>query len=80
MDYKHALGKKFIDPEDLRPSRLDLATIDPADLHVIAEIVVRSSEFTRSDGDFIAKVARIIQRLKHDLDVTDLKALRAESE
>ncbi|MCX6010027.1 MAG: hypothetical protein NTW48_08385 [Chloroflexi bacterium] len=78
MDYKVALGKSFIDPADLRSARLDLATINPEDLHAIADVVVRSSEFTPSDGDFIAKVARIIQRLKHDLGVTDLEALRAE--
>ena len=79
MDYKIAHGKTFIDPADLRRARLDLATVDPQELHAIADVVCKSSDFTPSDGDVIAKVARIIQRVKFDLGVTDLEAFRAES-
>jgi len=79
MDYKTALGKSFIDPQDLRPTRLDLATIDIEALHVVAEAMVRSSDFTPADGDMIAKVAHVLQRVKADLDVTDLKGLGVES-
>ena len=76
MNYKYVLGKRFIDPDDLRLSRLDLATINTQDLHAIAEVMVRSSDFTRSDGDIIAKVARIIQRIQNDLNANDLEELQ----
>lgn len=79
MNYKYALGKKFIDPQDIRPTRLDLATIDTEALYAIANAMVRSQDFTPADGDMIAKVARIINRLKSDLDVTDLKGMEIES-
>jgi hypothetical protein len=78
MNYKYALGKKFIDPQDIRSARLDLATIDTEALHAIADAMVRSQDFTPGDGDMIAKVARIIYRVKNDLDVTDLKGFQNE--
>jgi hypothetical protein len=78
MNYKYALGKRFIDPEDLKKARLDLASVDTEALLAIADAMIRSEDFAHGDGDMIAKVARIIYRVKHDLNVTDLEGLRNE--
>lgn len=79
MDYKHALGKKFIDPEDLKKTRLDLGSIDTEDLLRIAQAIVDSSDVDSHDGDTIAKVARVLYRVKNDLDVIDVKSINIES-
>jgi len=80
MNYKYALGKKFIDPQDLRAARLDLATIDTGAMLAIADAILRSEDFTPGDADMIAKVARILHRLKNDFNANTLEDLRTELE
>lgn len=77
MNYKYALGKKFIDPDDIRQVRLDLATIDVSAMLDIADAITRSKDFIPANGDMIAKVAHILDRLKHNLDAKTLKDLQS---
>lgn len=79
MDYKHALGKKFIDPEDLKKTRLDLGSIDTENLLRIAQAIVDSPDMDNHDGDTIAAVAHVLYRVKNDLDVVDVKSIKIES-
>ena len=78
MDYKHALGKKFVDPDDLKKTRIDLGSINIDNLHRIAQAIVDSSDVTSHDGDTIEAVAHVLYRVKHDLDVVDVKSINIQ--
>jgi hypothetical protein len=78
MDYKYALGKKFVDPDDLKKTRLDLGSINIDNLHRIAQAIVDSSDMDSHDGDTIEAVAHVLYRVKHDLDVVDVKSINIQ--
>ena len=80
MNYKYALGKKFIDPDDFWVTRLDLATINTDAMLAIADAMLHSEDFAPSDADMITKVARILHRLKSDFNASTLESLRTELE
>ena len=79
MDYKYALGKQFIDPNDLKKTRIDLGSIDIENLHRIAQAIVDSSDMDSHDGDTIEAVAHVLYRVKNDLDVVDVKSINVQS-
>jgi hypothetical protein len=78
MDYKYALGKKFVDPDDLKKTRIDLGSIDTDNLLRIADAIVASSDMDSHDGDSIAAVAHVLYRVKHDLDVVDVNSINIQ--
>jgi hypothetical protein len=68
MNYKYSLGKKFVDPEDLKPVRNDLATLDPEAIMEIANKLVGQNGFSYQEVDELAKTSRVIRRMQAFID------------
>lgn len=64
MNYKYALGKKLVDPDDLKPLRNDLGTLNPEAIMLMANKLVGLRGFSNAEIDELAKTARVLRRVK----------------